>query len=64
VGSGGVSGGAADGVAGVEALAPALPFRWAQWLGGIGPPLGGGREVHSVATVLTALCGWMRDNHG
>jgi len=44
---------------GVEAMAPALPFRWAQWLGGLGPPLGDGREVHSIHAVMDALCGWL-----
>lgn len=45
---------------GVEAMAPALPFRWAQWMGGVGPPLGDGREVKSTHAVLQALCGWLQ----
>jgi len=53
------AGGAGEGLVGVEAMAPALPFRWAQWMGGIGPPLGGGREVHSMHSVLEALCTWL-----
>lgn len=51
--------GAESSAAGVEAMGQAMPFRWAQWMGGIGPPLGDGREVHSFAEVLGALCAWL-----
>jgi len=44
----------------LAAMLPARPFRWAQWLSGIGPPLAdGGRHMLPAQTTAERLVQWL-----
>lgn len=45
--------------AALHSLLPAVPYRWAQWLGGIGPSLAHAERVRPFQLTMEALQQWL-----